>query len=208
MFNFVSNSREYQDLFVLSVLGKKKKGTYLEIGAGSYLYGNNSYLLEKSFNWSGVSIDIKKEEEDNFRRHRSNPYICCDATAIDYTALIREHRLGAHIDFLQLDIDPPSNTFKAFQKIPFQDLKFSVVTYEHDVYRGAKKERAESREVLKSLGYVRVMSDVMHDHVAFEDWYINEEYMPNETWKEFIDSEIPMNPGKLPQKYVDIFKRL
>jgi len=208
MFNFISNSREHQDLFILTVLDKKKNGSYLEIGAGSHFYGSNTYLLEKKFFWTGVSLDLNEKEIANFKKGRTNPYLCCDATEADYQKILDEYKFSKHIDFLQLDIDPPANTFKAFERIPFNEVSFSVITYEHDVYRGGLKERKASREILENLGYYRVMSDVMHDNVAFEDWYVNEAYMPNDAWKLFIDSDVPMNPGRMPQKYIDIFKSL
>jgi hypothetical protein len=75
MFNFKSNSREHQDLFILTVLNKKERGTYLEIGAGSYVYGSNTYLFEKEFNWTGVSLDLNEEEKAKFKRERTNPYL-------------------------------------------------------------------------------------------------------------------------------------
>ncbi len=59
-------------MFVLSMLNGKKNGTYLEIGAGSYYYGNNTYLLEKSFDWNGISIDINESLSIDFNNNRNN----------------------------------------------------------------------------------------------------------------------------------------
>ena len=109
---------------------------------------------------------------------------------------------------MQLDIDPPLNTFKALNKIDFNRYSFSIITYEHDLYAGGSKEREESRKILEANGYTRIFSDVMHDDVIFEDWYINEKYMLNENWKLFIDEKQPMNTEKLSQKYIDIFNTL
>lgn len=57
--NLVSNSQAGQDLFVAAMLLGKKNGTFLEIGAGNLLGSNNTYLLEKTFDWQGFSIDLE-----------------------------------------------------------------------------------------------------------------------------------------------------
>ena len=61
-------SQIYQDMFVLSMNNGTNSGTYLEIGAGDYKYGNNTYLLEYDFNWSGVSIDINIVSVEGFNK--------------------------------------------------------------------------------------------------------------------------------------------
>jgi hypothetical protein len=202
-----SNSRENQDLFILSVLDKKKEGTYLEIGSATPIIDNNTYLLESEFNWTGVSIDFNYAFINDFNV-RSNPFILADATELDYDLLISNHYKSTHIDYLQLDIDPPSNTFKALNKINFDKFSFSVITYEHDLYAGGEYEREASRKVLESYGYTRVISDVMHNNLIFEDWYINEKYMPTDIWKQFIDSNVNLNTNALNEKYQNLFNLL
>lgn len=64
-----SNSQAGQDLFVVSMLQGKKNGTFLEIGSADLKLGNNTYLLEKTFGWSGYGIDlvdIHEQENDYF----------------------------------------------------------------------------------------------------------------------------------------------
>jgi hypothetical protein len=202
-----SNSRENQDLFILSVLDKKKEGTYLEIGSATPIVDNNTYLLESEFNWTGVSIDFNYAFINDFNV-RSNPFILADATELDYDLLISNHYKSTHIDYLQLDIDPPSNTFKALNKINFDKFSFSVITYEHDLYAGGEYEREASRKVLESYGYTRVISDVMHNNLIFEDWYVNEKYMPTDIWKQFIDNNVNLNTNSLNEKYQNLFNLL
>ena len=202
-----SNSRENQDLFILSVLDKKKEGTYLEIGSATPIIDNNTYLLESEFNWTGVSIDFNYAFINEFKV-RSNPFILADATELDYDLLISNYYKSTHIDYLQLDIDPPSNTFKALNKINFDKFSFSVITYEHDLYAGGDYEREASRKILESYGYTRVISDVMHNNLIFEDWYINEKYMPTDMWKQFIGNNINLNTNALDEKYKNLFNLL
>lgn len=53
-----------QDLFVVAMTQGKHNGTWLEIGCGDPIRINNTYLLEKRFNWSGTSIDVDLMDYD------------------------------------------------------------------------------------------------------------------------------------------------
>jgi hypothetical protein len=57
-----SKSQAGQDLFVVAMLQGAKNKTFLEMGGGCCVEGNNTFLLETQFNYSGVSIDL----EDGF----------------------------------------------------------------------------------------------------------------------------------------------
>ena len=148
-----SNSRENQDLFILSVLDKKAEGTYVEIGSAWPIKDNNTYLLESEFYWQGISFDSDANFSNEFNSVRQNQCVLADATELDYSSIFEECGLGTHIDYLQLDIDPPHNTFKALNKIDFNKYSFSVITYEHDFSSGGHLERIESRKILESYGY-------------------------------------------------------
>jgi hypothetical protein len=54
----VSSTQAKQDLFVLAMFEGKTKGTFLELGAGKPIINSNCQLLERYFDWSGVSMDI------------------------------------------------------------------------------------------------------------------------------------------------------
>ena len=200
-----SNSREHQDFFVLSVLDGKTNGFYLEVGSAYPIQDNNTFLLENNFKWSGISIDNDEIFAKQFNQVRKNKCICVDATSIDYNKLLQNF---SHIDYLQLDIDPPSNTFKVLQNIDFSKISFSVITYEHDFSSGGIQEREESRKILKSHGYTMVIDDVMHGDIIFEDWYVNEKYMPNDNWKKFSGSNIKLDKQCLDQRYFELFKEM
>ena len=55
-------SQAGQDLFVVAMLQGKTNGTFLEIGCTHPISGNNTWLLEKFFNFTGDSIDKALEK--------------------------------------------------------------------------------------------------------------------------------------------------
>ena len=55
-----SKSQYLQDLFVLCHLNFKKKGYFVEIGAGDGVHLSNTILLEKKFKWNGILIEPLK----------------------------------------------------------------------------------------------------------------------------------------------------
>jgi len=75
-------SQVYQDMFVLSMLNGKKNGTFLEIGGADPYKGNNTALLEKSFGWTGVSLEYDQKFIENYRNNRSAKLLHVDATKL------------------------------------------------------------------------------------------------------------------------------
>lgn len=170
-------AQTYQDMFVLSMLNGKKNGTYVEIGAGNPFYNNNTALLETKFGWKGVSIDFDQKEVDNFTAARKNPVHCLDATQINYTEFLQQADLGTDIDYLQLDCDPPHNTYAILESLPLDVYRFAVITYEHDHYADSTATfREQSRKYLQEKGYVMVVGDISADkNSSYEDWWIHPE---------------------------------
>jgi hypothetical protein len=168
-------SQVYQDMFVLSMLNGKKNGTFLEIGGAEPFKGNNTALLEKNFDWTGVSIEYSEKFVKNYRNNRSANLIHDDALTIDYKKLLSENFEGNVVDYLQLDIEPARNTYECMLRIPFDEYKFAVITYEHDYYVDVTRSyREKSREFLKSKGYVLIANDISPDGKSnFEDWWVH-----------------------------------
>lgn len=159
----------YQDMFVLSVLNGKRKGTYLEIGSARPFYGNNTALLEKDFEWSGVGYDLDSNFVDSYNLQRKNKSILQDARTIDFSSFENE------IDYLQIDCDPPEVSYEVLTKIPLDKIKFNVITFEHDYYNDSeKKYRDLSRNYLESKGYILVVANVSpDDDRPYEDWWVH-----------------------------------
>jgi hypothetical protein len=168
-------SQLHQDLFVCSMLDGKTHGTYLEIGAWLPVNCSNTYLLENTFNWKGVSVEIVDEFVEQFRNERKNPIICGDARLLDYDTIISKNNLGNNIDYLSCDIDPPLNTLSALLKINHDKVRFKVITFEHDLYTGTdgQQVREDSRKILSNLGYEMVINDIGWDGRSVEDWWVD-----------------------------------
>lgn len=186
-------SQAYQDMFVLTMLDGKKNGTYLEIGAHDGVFISNTYLLESSYGWRGLSLDIDKMSAKSFKKHRRNPLLLADALAVDFAALAQEHGLGPQIDYLSIDIEPKTQTLACLKKILAANLRFSVITYETDYYDDsegrevAEQVRSESRRVLGAHGYDMIVGNIANtgpDDI-FEDWYVDPKAVDPEIIKIF-----------------------
>jgi hypothetical protein len=176
-------SQSFQDLFVLTATNGKHNGLYLEIGAQEPFYQNNTALLETKFGWDGISIEIKEDLCKMFSEQRKNKIICADATKVDYLNILNEFDKGTIFDYLQLDCEPSEVTYKILLKIPFDQYKFALITYEHDHYVDLTNSyRNKSREYLKSKGYEILVPNISPNECSpFEDWW----YHPD-----LIDSSI------------------
>ena len=178
-----NHSQAWQDIFVLSILGGLRGGSYLEIGGQQPRDNNNTYLLHKDFDWRGVTLEIDGSYSRAWKSLRpDSSLVIADALAIDY-----EESMAAwfgekqrRIDYLQLDIDPSLNTLSVLKKLPLDRYRFSTITFETDAYAGDFRARDESREILRAQGYELVAGDVAvlfravsRDPIPFEDWWVD-----------------------------------
>ena len=170
-----NHSQVYQDMFILSMLNGKREGTYLEIGSADSYHGNNTALLEKTFGWRGVGIEYDEKFIHKYREQRSNKVLHTNALDVDYSELLKDISVNGVVDYLQLDCEPSDITYEIMLKIPFEQYKFAVITYEHDDYIDITSSyREKSRKFLESKGYVLVVNDVSPDGMSnFEDWWIH-----------------------------------
>ena len=212
-------SAESQDLFVASVLDNKTQGTFLEIGSREPRYKNNTYLLEQIYGWRGIAVEWDKQFADIYNQDRLSPCICADATELEYAELIETAGFGAHIDYLQIDLETDTG-LKTLQNFDLVRNTFSVITYEHDYgsQPGGAHAREESRRILEAAGYTRVISDAATQHnvtgltpyanQSNEDWYILESHMPNENWKRFVGEFIITTTDHRDSTLTELFNEL
>lgn len=165
-------SKHFQDLFVLTVLKGKKNGTYIELGANDPYINSNTALLEKEFDWKGISIDPSQSTCYKFKEDRRNTVICADIPQIGFADLFDKHCIDNTVDYLQINCGESS--VDVLKSIPLDKYKFGVVTLNHDSYRLGPDRRDEMRSILKDRGYILVVKDVAFTEVcSYEDWYVH-----------------------------------
>lgn len=178
-------SQAWQDIFVLMMHKGQRDGSYLEVGGHSPSSNNNTYLLHRQFGWNGVTLELDPSHFPTWKQERPDcTLVIANALTIDYAdALPRwfgsERR---RIDYLQLDIDPSINTLGVLKRLPLDDWRFSVITFETDAYTGDYRAREESRAILLDLGYILIARDVSVLYppvspvpIQFEDWWLDSE---------------------------------
>jgi hypothetical protein len=200
--NIKSNySQCYQDLFILTVLDGKREGKYLEIGSADPWYYSNTALLETEFDWNGISLEIKEDEVLKFQKERKNECIQADALKVNWEELLNNKGWGNEWDYLQLDCEPPINTYLILLDIPFDKFKFRVITFEHDYYTDDTKSfRDKSRRYLTAMGYELVVSNISpDDNSPFEDWWVHPDLVDRNIIDTIKDSS---NTIKKAEKYI------
>jgi hypothetical protein len=180
MIKYLGQSK--QDEFVIKTLNYKKNGYFLEIGSNHPININNSYILEKEYNWTGLLVEYDQKYEDLYKLHRTSKYIIKDATTIDYNSLFLQYNFPKNMDYLQIDLEVSNNstlkTLELLDNTLFKNYTFSVITFEHDIYTGDHyNTRAKSREIFLRNGYVLVFSDVKNSGYPYEDWYVHPNYV-------------------------------
>ena len=187
-----SQSQAFQESFVLCVLEEKVGGTYVEIGGYDGRSLSNTFLLETKFNWTGFAVEIDRKCSRRYNRVRKNKCITANAVIFDYAKEISRREMPDVIDYLQVDVEPALQSLQSLLKVMEAGYKFRVITFEHDVYAASENViiRHLSRELLKSLGYLLVSSDVKCKGNSFEDWWIHPEYMSGNTYEKFMSQEM------------------
>ena len=66
-----SKSQLLQDIVCILALDKTRDGYFLEIGVGNGVDISNTYLLEKSFGWSGLLIEPNRSSHGAIRKNRT-----------------------------------------------------------------------------------------------------------------------------------------
>jgi len=175
-------SAMYQDLFVLTMLNGKRNGTFLEIGCGDPVAGSNTKLLEE-WGWTGLAFDIDSGLSERFLVQRECSFSAADATRLDFNELIVHD-----YDYLQIDIEPPLDSFRVLLRIPLDRYRFAIITFEHDDYRDLGT-RQRSRAYLRSHGYLLVVGDIaINDYEACEDWWVHPELVEPEIARQMLDA--------------------
>jgi len=195
-------SESFQDMFVLTMTDGLKEGRYLEIGAGDPIESNNTYLLEKYFGWSGLSIDIDVKAAAKWEGTRRGRISCIDARDVNYKRLLAKLSDEKEYGYLQIDVDSPQVTLEILKSIPFDEYKFACVTIEHDWYKNHDDRGREAiRTYLFKRGYISKVANVsvIGTFAMFEDWFAHPELVDCKAapYAETLFSERGANPRSL-----------
>ena len=193
MNEFKSQSQAGQDIFAWICSGKKRDGTFLDIGSGPAVNYNNSYALEQ-VGWTGNLIDITESARESSVQFRKAKFHMENAARISaWSHIIGETRW---IDYLSLDVDESSH--QALLNLPGY-VRFGIITIEHDHYRFGDAPRSSMRTFLDRAGYILVASDVKDQGLEFEDWWVDTRYVENAEpfrsqsadWKDVVAKALP-----------------
>ena len=186
-----------QGLFAYLMNERKPGGTYIDVGCRDPYRTNNTWFLEKTLDWTGISIDIV--DYSNTWTDRTSTFIQMDALVGDFRATYKEHKIPAVVDYLTHDLEGDGDRYKGLIRMPFDDYEYKVITIEHDAYRGYDlTERQPQREFLQSKGYLLVAADVRsHAGDIQEDWWVHPSHISSELYGPFISES---------QKFKHIFK--
>lgn len=177
------NGQAEQDKFVCNVLNYKKDGFFVEVGSRYPVMINNTFVLEKHLNWSGIGFDIDTAWAVENTKHRPNTsYIYEDAITQDYDTVFKQYNAPNVVDYLQLDIEPAKNTYSVLEKLEqdvMNNFHFRVITFETDVWRDDPRVRTTSRDLLNNHGYHLVFADVANkkSFLPYEDWYVHPDHV-------------------------------
>jgi hypothetical protein len=166
----ISFSESLQDRAAAAVLDKTG-GTFLDIGCAHPTASNNTYLLEKEYNFRGVSIDMHDWSSDWFVNRFGSVFLNCDALAMDYGLLLRNQE---RIDYLSIDIDPGKQSLAVLHKLLHNNTRFTFITFEYET----SDIQPMAQSLMSAFGYELLfdcMAAANDDGTlsAFEDWYVD-----------------------------------
>jgi hypothetical protein len=96
-----SYSQASQDLFIEAITKRKTNGYFLEIGSNHPQIHNNTFLLEKKYNWKGLIVEYDKSFQSLYDEQRSNSiYVLEDARKINYRKILDDNNFPENIDYL------------------------------------------------------------------------------------------------------------
>ena len=162
-----------QDSYMDILMKFKENGTFVDIGANEYNTNNNSYFFELERNFTGIGIDIDPQHTDGWAQHRKSPFICDDATKINYSKLFKKYNLPKVIDFLSVDVDPAEVSMAALIEVIKTGYQFNIIDFEvaHD-----EPVTLQCKKLLESKGYRLVKEIHIKGHYHLDDIYVHNSF--------------------------------
>ena len=155
-----------QDKIALDHLQNKRNGYFVDIGCAAPFRLSNTATMEIDLGWKGLGFDLNvynSTHNDICPRHkgggrswkeRPNTKIYeADIFALNLEDVFEREGTPKIVDFLSIDLEPPTRTFNAFKLIPHDKYKFKIITFEHDGYRTGGGWVSKTDNYIRSLGY-------------------------------------------------------
>lgn len=170
----INDSYPIQTAIAYKLNNDLKNGFYIEIGAGHYKDGNNTYYLEKEYGWKGVSLDKSQVLVERFNTNRNNLCLFGDALTFNWKSYFEENNVPKEIDYLSIDVDFYSHKWAnllAFLNLPIHEYKFKIISIEHMAAHNYEFERLKTiqREILSSIGYYLIFRGECEDIWSIEE---------------------------------------
>jgi len=181
-----SYSQAGQDLFAIYCNQGAENGFYFEAGSNEPVLGSNTALLERDFNWSGISIEYVQELCDEFNHNRKNPCLNYDLNHKSLTEILDEQKAPKIIDYMSHDLDNHPTRYDSLKTLDFNKYKIKCLTWEHDFYDNGEKTRKDGLDFLRDNGMQIVVQNVMWQGKMFESWAVDPNLVDEKLWKSLV----------------------
>lgn len=190
-----SKSQVFQDLFAIYFSKFKKKGYFIEIGAGNGFDLSNTYLLEKKYKWKGIICEPNRRNQALIKRIRKvylekkpltkvgqkkivffenkDPYQSSISKNEDtenqyHTKTISLNQLLRNKRNVidYISIDTEGNEFEIIKKFNFKKFRVKLISIEHNFNT---RKRKKIFNLLKKNKFERIFENISY----MDDWYIN-----------------------------------
>lgn len=215
-----SNSQYKQDEFVIKTLNGKRDGFFLEIGSTDGVHINNTYILEKEYNWSGICIEPNKAVFNDLKSNRNCTCLCEVIDDKEHTVLfktnsdwsqithdtsannteqrhtstinniLKTHNAPSVIDYLSIDCE--GNELSILESIDFNTYNIHIITVEHNAFFSGDEYKNKIRNFLESKGYIFIKTNSKNN--KHPDWVENiDDFYIHKTLFETNDSVLVPN---------------
>jgi hypothetical protein len=173
-----------QDKLIDDLLKQKTNGYFLDIGACYWDYMSNTCFFDRERGWRGIGVDMMEKYAEGWKQNRPNSILQIgNAVEIDYQKLLNNNNAPMVIDYLSIDVDPPTTlSLEALYAVFKTDRKFNVITFETD-YGGdvecnftRQGTREDSRKFLLERGYklIKEIYDIGKPWYHVDDLWVHE----------------------------------
>lgn len=200
---FQRTSYDGQDNYVMDMYDGKKKGFFMEIGAGDAYIGSNTFLLEKIFEWQGILVEQNKSYYESLDRQRINSVVeKCHIVSAD-TMVYPEHTcktigkifednknfIPQFIDYISLDIDDVKLQYEILEQIDYAKYTIGIIIVEHALYTDLTL--CNSAGTSPANKYRKMWNDLLlsKDFIYDGNLYVNDIYIHKSIYDKIKDNK-------------------